>query len=479
VTNSYGSMAPLDWARQGRVAADAFRQDPRAFNRAYREQIGAGFEPTPAEEALSSSKLIDYVRQHLPQRIADTALADRLPYNTPDWISNIPLGGYSAERTAARKFVHDNRPEVADRSYRRGFIPNPELGTIGEVPLGIGNRDRISQLAGVAAGDLIGTQGLQHLWWLINAAPAVVGLAQTQAIHNAGNALGSDGRWIKGYHGDEAKGEILTPLLKSRAMRMAATAPAWIGINFATGAFGRQPGYTASVPEEGSDDRRIAADPISETLSRLFLNREGKLLKYDDFVKERPDVSKGEYEVYKAYLHGSNAPIKATLDGINGPEVTFLGKSIPLLTGILPAVAGVIGARRGARMAAERLSQEIEGKQKVNLIEQRERLADDVARLKRSMFSTDEEKVEAHAQELEAAQAEYKRINNIVEGETLKQVLTWGGGSMTAAAILGSTLEAIRRQTRETSPAEEAYNNHAAAMAAGATSRTAPPSGLP
>lgn len=464
-------MAPLDMARQGRVVADAFRQDPRVFNNAYNRQIGAGFEPTPAEEALTSSKLIDFIRQHLPHRVADTPLIDRLPYNTPEWIENIPLGGYSPAREGIRAQLHAEDASIADGSYRKGYIPNPTLGTIGEVPLGIGNRDRISQLLGTAAGDLVGVQGLQHLWWLLNAAPAIASLAQTQATHGAGNEIGENGKWIKGYHNDPNKTQILSPLLKSRVARMAATAPAWIGINFATGAFGRQPGYTASVPEEGAEDRRVAADPITETLSRVFLNREGNLLKYDDFVKERPDVSKGEYEVYKAYLHGSNAPVKATMDGINGPEVTFLGKSIPLLTGILPSVAGIIGAGRGARMAAQRLSND-----KVNLIEKREHLDSELRDLKKAAVPPGQEA--AHEAQVRGVQAKYKRINNIVEGETLKQILTWGGGSFTAAGILGSTLEALRRQTRTESDAEIAYNNHAAAMAAGATSRTAPPSGL-
>ena len=49
------------------------------------------------------------------------------------------------------------------------------------------------------------------------------------------------------------------------------------------------------------------------------------------------------------------SPVKATTEGIHGPEVTFLGKSIPLTTGVLPLVAAAAGGYRGSRNAATRL----------------------------------------------------------------------------------------------------------------------------
>ena len=43
------------------------------------------------------------------------------------------------------------------------------------------------------------------------------------------------------------------------------------------------------------------------------------------------------------------------MDGIQGPEVTFMGKSIPLATGILPMAAAVLGARRGIKRGIEKV----------------------------------------------------------------------------------------------------------------------------
>ena len=40
--------------------------------------------------------------------------------------------------------------------------------------------------------------------------------------------------------------------------------------------------------------------------------------------------------------------IKATADGIHGPEVQILGKSMPLTEGIIPTVAAIAGTTYGA-----------------------------------------------------------------------------------------------------------------------------------
>ena len=98
-----------------------------------------------------------------------------------------------------------------------------------------------------------------------------------------------------------------------------------------------------------------AANLGQELVDRYFLGRSGALLPYNEFVKERPDVSREEYNQYKNYLFGDKSVVKATMDGVQGPEVTFMGKSLPLMTGILPGVAGVLGARRGVKRGLEKL----------------------------------------------------------------------------------------------------------------------------
>ena len=77
----------------------------------------------------------------------------------------------------------------------------------------------------------------------------------------------------------------------------------------------------------------------------------------------RPDVSKDEYQRYKAFkfdnkgdlnpLDGKAALptgiLKGTTEGIHGPEVQFLGRSLPLTTALLPAAVGIAGTTYGAR----------------------------------------------------------------------------------------------------------------------------------
>ena len=41
--------------------------------------------------------------------------------------------------------------------------------------------------------------------------------------------------------------------------------------------------------------------------------------------------------------------LKTTTEGIHGPEVQFLGRSVPLTTGIIPTASALIGTALGAR----------------------------------------------------------------------------------------------------------------------------------
>lgn len=474
MTGTPGPQESFNGRELLRIFSDTFQTNPRVLNNARTYKKGEGWEPTPVEDALLSSPLLDYVRQHLPYQVRDTPLARKLPGGLPEWAQNLRLGGYGPELKQQGADIREENPIVRARTYARGQYLGPDGQ---DVPLGDGNRRRLAQAAGLAAGDLVGQQGLAHLWWFLNAAPAVTSIAQLQAIHNAGTQYR--------VRTDGSKIEI--PLLKERPMRMAATAPAWIAINFATGAFGRQPGYGASVPSE--QDRTVAVNPVLEAGSRLFLNRSGKLLPYDEFVKERPDVSKGEYEAYKAYLYGNPSPIKGTLDGIHGPEINFLGKSIPLLTGILPAVAGILGARYGATKAAKILHG---GGKGPNRLEAREEAYKEMRKLNQDADAalearqadlqrpasksgggarpleelTTEELVArmdnpANAtiaptpEELQAAANKYRAANDIVQRETLKQVLTHSSGALAGSGLLGAALESFRQSLRGRAPEDD------------------------
>ena len=89
------------------------------------------------------------------------------------------------------------------------------------------------------------------------------------------------------------------------------------------------------------------------------------MLPYDEFKKVRPDVSKSEYNAYKAFkwdknmdfdlsdgdITGPAAAFKYTNEGIHGPEVQFLGRSLPVTTGIIPYASAVAGSALGVRSA--------------------------------------------------------------------------------------------------------------------------------
>ena len=135
-------------------------------------------------------------------------------------------------------------------------------------------------------------------------------------------------------------------------------------INFGMGLmtpFGGAQGYEAAVPS--AEDPTKTDNVLAEVAMKYFLGRTGNLLPYDEFKKVRPDVSKGEYNAYKAFKWDKEFDmdlsdgdftlpagiLKGTLDGIHGPEVQFLGRSLPLTTAMIPYAGAVAGTVSGIR----------------------------------------------------------------------------------------------------------------------------------
>ena len=97
------------------------------------------------------------------------------------------------------------------------------------------------------------------------------------------------------------------------------------------------------------------------------MGRTGNLLPFEEFQKVRPDVSRDEYNEYKAHkfskgldlnptdgdIIGPMGLFKAKSDGIHGPEVELLGKTLPVTTGVVPfataLAGGVLGGRAGVK----------------------------------------------------------------------------------------------------------------------------------
>jgi len=420
--------------------------DPKVFSRAQAKKMGDMYEHTPVHNMLSSSSAVDLARQYLPENVGSTAagrwIADLLPGADPveasdrarsfnKGVRDIPLFGYSKGQIGEFDTLRSEDPELRRYSYRRGEVPSPD--GMSTVKVGDSFRAAAAQNAGVLASD-VATDGLRNIWWFLNAPQAISSIAMLHGMHKAGESF------------DQGR-----PIIKNRRLRMAATVPAWIGMSAAVGNFGRQAGYKAAVPSEA--DPRNAADPLSEAANRYLLGRTGRLLPYDEFVKERPDVSKGEYNAYKAYLFGNPSPIKATADGIHGPEVTFMGKSIPVATGVLPAIAAVVGGRRGLTKAGRRLNELIPrdtvidgvaAKTKpISSFEHAKRLHGDWAELKKD-----------NAEGVDAAYLAYRKAQDKNETEALKQVLLGSSKYMSGTALAGMGLESIRRSLKGEAPQE-------------------------
>jgi hypothetical protein len=406
------------------------RGNPRAYTNYVANRGGAGYQTPVIESVVDSSPGLQVARQILPNNLAETGagqwIQSKLPDRYKQKVAQVPLGGLSLKEREAYSKARASDPELRANTIEIGRVP---LGNT-EVPVGDSVRAASAQLAGAVAGD-IATDGIRNIWWFLNAPQAITQIAMLSAMHRAGSEYKSTSPNV--------------PLLRNQALRMAATLPAVLGVSMAIGNAWRQPGYKATVPSEV--DPTQTADPLAEFGSRYILGRSGSLLPYDEFVKERPDVSRQEYENYKQYLFGNALPLKATLDGIQGPEVTFMGKSIPVLTGVLPAVAAVIGGRYGVRKAAANLAgiDRATGR----------RVGDDMlAEAEELRLKTLDEKTGRPNRDSQAY-AEYDKLQRANEMKVLRNALLYSGGAMTGTALAGQTLESLRRALKGNVPVEQ------------------------
>jgi hypothetical protein len=244
------------------------------------------------------------------------------------------------------------------------------------------------------AGQLVGTVGAdltqdisRNWWWLFNAAQATGNVINESALGLTNRDLyGARDLDIpfkdletlesQGFATKDSTGTIRpNPKVfnskgraKERNYRSGYVAslgiPAGVAINNSLGLLtplGGAEGYEALFPSE--DDPSKTNNVVAEMAAKYILGRTGGLLDYNEFKKVRPDVSKGEYEAYKAFKYDNNTDInpfdgdivlpegvlKATTDGIHGPEIQFLGRSLPVNTGVVPFLSAVAGGALGVR----------------------------------------------------------------------------------------------------------------------------------
>jgi hypothetical protein len=412
--------------------------------------IRRGGEVSPYQSMLGRSSAIDYARQVLPADLDNTnwyqKLKNQLPggdlQSTPgirrrvaNQIGQIPLGGYHPAELEGMQHERDHIDPWSDEesvANKRKFLDASQVTSNAGIDTPIKGRPaaRAAQAAGVIGRD-IATDGLRNIWWFLNAPQAATQIAALQGVHKSGMRATESRR----------------PLIGKGALRLAATAPAVVAMSTAIGNIGRPAGYKAIIPSK--EDPRETDSPVAELLSRYFLGRSGRLLPYNELVKERPDVDKGEYQRYKAYQFNKQTDLnpldgdfnvlgalRGTTEGIHGPEVNFMGKSIPVLTGILPTAAAIAGIRRGVSTAGRRMKAKGDIDNVLKIEEQLKEVMQ--ARPEKGGETRKLVAIDSLKAKLDEAQDE----NSI---KALKQALLYGSGYTTAGALTGQALESIRR----------------------------------
>jgi len=270
---------------------------------------------------------------------------------------------------------------------------------------------KVGQFLGSAANDLT-QDATRSIYWLLNAAQATGEVINEKALAKAVPELygkttiaaqkaplyskvpgGKERRMLniknadarqemleEGYAKLIMKGgeEVLTPsrgysfndigdLQKrnySPGMVQALAIPTGIAINSGLGLltpFGGAEGYKAALPSE--EDPTKTANVVGEVGLKYIMGRTGNLLPYDEFSKVRPDVSREEYNKYQAFKYDKSedynptdgdfsllaGALRGTTEGIHGPEIQMLGRSLPLTTAGVPYLAALAGGVAGAK----------------------------------------------------------------------------------------------------------------------------------
>ena len=255
--------------------------------------------------------------------------------------------------------------------------------------LGIGAKKgflpRAGQIAGTLGADLT-QDNTRSFYWLLNAAQAtgnvinesVLGskrfgnpaLYEKEIVGNVKTAK-KGGEFLDGA-GKPRKGVSIgnKGVIEKRKFEPGHLAalgiPTGIAINTGLGLmtpFGGAEGYKAVLPDE--EDPTKTSNVVGEVGLKYLMGSTGKMLPYSEFKEVRPDVSPEEYKAYQAFKYDKpffdvnpfddgqmgilGGAVKTTDEGIHGPELQFLGRSLPVTTGIVPYVGALAGGALGVR----------------------------------------------------------------------------------------------------------------------------------
>ena len=223
---------------------------------------------------------------------------------------------------------------------------------------------KIGSLLGAFGADLT-QDSTRRFWWLLNASQAVGEIGAEQAFRQANPELYKEEPTGKQYMDKHGEMKDVKKRKYKPGYVQALAIPAGVAINTGLGLmtpFGGAEGYKAAIPSE--EDPTKTGNLLGEVALKYFMGRTGNLLPYSEFVKVRPDVSREEYNRYKAFKFDKKedwnplddgqtsmlaGALRTTAEGIHGPEVQFLGRSLPVTTGLIPYASAIAGGVAGVR----------------------------------------------------------------------------------------------------------------------------------
>ena len=298
---------------------------------------------------------------------------------------------------ATRDLLGISEPIYREQRAERGMALSDDRAT------------KIGQVLGTLGNDLT-QDNSRNLWWLLNAPQATGNVINEYALSKAQPALfahdetnirmpvmevnDNGGMSPKRYKDSGLTSENKANYERARAADLisvegtkrkgvgqrdgmltkrrydpgdvaALAIPTGIAINAGIGLLnplGGSGGYSAVIPSD--EDPSKTANVVGEIAAKYILGKTGNLLPYDEFSKARPDVSRGEYNAYKAFKYDKEGDynifddgkftlptgvVKATTEGIHGPEIQFLGRSLPLTTTLIPYLGALAGGVAGVR----------------------------------------------------------------------------------------------------------------------------------
>lgn len=269
------------------------------------------------------------------------------------------------DKNRFQSLVRGSALNFGDQYYRRA-LTDPSVSPAGKA----------GYVAGRFAYDLV-NDGSRVPWWLLNHPMAQTAVAADITADAAGlnpdygvyrqrmdaegletNRAAIDARFAEdmgfshGTGADAVRGAV--PLNLARKVPAIAGAAALLGtsgnsdfFNIAGG--GRIKGYEAVLPVEG--DKTQSSNPLLELGARYLFGRTGRVLPWEDFTLERPDVSPSDYGSYRAHQFDSGPLLgvfKATSRNIDAePEFTMMGFRVPLSSAATTGgalIGGIAGA---------------------------------------------------------------------------------------------------------------------------------------